>query len=79
MQVYPRPHGFVLHSRAVEAIFYHLNDLYGLAKWSDVFTPIGLSEDLIGDAIQACGSLHLKIHEMLQYVNSPFPSSFNLH
>ena len=51
---------------AVESIFFHLSDLYGLSQWPDKFGATGLTSELVDAAIQACGSLRLKINEMLQ-------------
>ncbi|XP_067933935.1 anaphase-promoting complex subunit 4-like [Watersipora subatra] len=55
---------------AVESIFYHLNDLYGLSQWSDTFALVGLDTAHVNSALQACGSLCLKINEMQQLITT---------
>lgn len=45
-------------------MFYHLNELYGMTKWSDKFKAFSITEQLINDVLNNCASLILKAQEL---------------
>lgn len=47
------------------ALFYHLNDLMGMAKWYERFGILGLSDVLVAQCLKILGSLMLKTQELL--------------
>ncbi|PRD19545.1 UNVERIFIED_CONTAM: Anapc4 [Trichonephila clavipes] len=52
------------------ALYYHLNDLKGMAKWTEQFGPIGLRESLVHEAKMATGSFVLKTNEIQQVIDN---------
>ncbi|GFR06751.1 anaphase-promoting complex subunit 4 [Trichonephila clavata] len=52
------------------ALFYHLNELKGMAMWTEQFGPIGLKESLVNEAVMATGSFVLKANEIQQVIDN---------
>ncbi|XP_035206224.1 anaphase-promoting complex subunit 4-like [Stegodyphus dumicola] len=52
------------------SLFYHLNDLKGMAMWHERFGALGLSESAVNDAVLSVGSFLLKATEIQQVIDS---------
>ncbi|GIY80165.1 anaphase-promoting complex subunit 4, partial [Caerostris extrusa] len=52
------------------SLFYHLNELRGMAMWTEQFGPIGLEESLVHKAVLATGSFLLKATEIQQVIDN---------
>jgi hypothetical protein len=50
--------------RITLCIFYHLNELHGMTKWTDKFKIFSLTEQRVEDVVNNCGSLILKAQEL---------------
>lgn len=53
-----------------QALYFHFNDLRGMARWDDKFGPVGLSEAAVAEALQSTGAFLLKLVELLQVIDS---------
>ncbi|XP_054707714.1 anaphase-promoting complex subunit 4-like [Uloborus diversus] len=51
-------------------LFYHLNDLKGMAIWKEKFGALGLSESALNEAVLAVGSFLLKATEIQQVIDN---------
>ena len=56
------------------ALFYHLSDLMGMAKWFERFGILGLSDSLVAASMKILGSLMLKTQELLGIIESALQS-----
>lgn len=52
------------------SLFYHLNDLKGMALWEEKFGVLGLSETAVNEAILSVGSFLLKAIEIQQVIDN---------
>ncbi|CAL1277587.1 unnamed protein product [Larinioides sclopetarius] len=52
------------------SLFYHLNELRGMAMWTEQFGPLGLEESLVHKAVLATGSFLLKATEIQQVIDN---------
>ncbi|KAF8781593.1 anaphase-promoting complex subunit 4-like isoform X2 [Argiope bruennichi] len=52
------------------SLFYHLNELRGMAMWTEQFGPLGLEESLVHKAVLTTGSFLLKATEIQQVIDN---------
>ncbi|XP_019855536.1 PREDICTED: anaphase-promoting complex subunit 4-like isoform X2 [Amphimedon queenslandica] len=52
-------------NKAIEALNFHLHDLFGVSGWDNVFGCIGLSTETLQGCMQVLGSFALKAQEFL--------------
>ncbi|GFT23829.1 anaphase-promoting complex subunit 4, partial [Nephila pilipes] len=52
------------------SLFYQLNELKGMAMWTEQFGPLGLDESLVQKAAMAAGSFMFKATEIQQVIDS---------
>ena len=50
---------------AVQALHYHLTEVLGMARWSDRFGLLGLSEAAVQESLKQVGIFALKSRELL--------------
>ena len=50
---------------AVQSIHYHLTDVLGMARWTDRFGQLGLSEAAVQESLNRVGTFALKSRELL--------------
>ncbi|KAH8025004.1 hypothetical protein HPB51_002418 [Rhipicephalus microplus] len=51
-----------------QAIYFHLADLQGMARWEDRFGALGLRSEAVTNALGCTGSFLLKVAELLQVI-----------
>lgn len=52
------------------SLFYHLNDLQGMALWQEKFGALGLSESAVNEAVLSVGSFLMKAIEIQQVIDN---------
>ena len=55
---------------AIQSLHYHMTDVLGMARWTDRFGALGLSEAVIEESLNHVGTFALKSRELLLLVES---------
>lgn len=50
---------------AIQSLHYHLTEVLGMARWSDRFGMLGLSEAAVQESLNHVGTFALKSRELL--------------